>query len=211
MTYQDKSKWLRSNPVTAACHFHYRLNSFFQNVLKSNANPLGKIVDYAIRIEFQARGSPHAHTLIWVEGAPKYGIDPDQDVCDFIDRYITCDIPENEEELKEMVLLLQQHSHSAYCRKRGSCRFNFPKPPSPYTLVASESDSSDSSQDSLKKAQVVLKKVYEYLKKYSMLSLDALLDSTGILADSYINALRYSSNGTNIVLRREPQECTINP
>ena len=31
MTYQDKTKWLRSNPVTAARHFHYRLNSFFQN------------------------------------------------------------------------------------------------------------------------------------------------------------------------------------
>ena len=77
--------------------------------------------------------------------------------------------------------------------------------------MASESDSSDSSQDSLKEAQVVLKKVYEYLQKDSMLSLDALLDSTGISADSYIKALRYSSNGTNIVLKREPHECTINP
>ena len=77
MTYQEKSKWLSSNPVTAAHHFHY-LNAFFHNVLKSSANPLGKVVDYAIRIEFQACGSPHAHTLIWIEGAPKYGINSDQ-------------------------------------------------------------------------------------------------------------------------------------
>lgn len=110
MTYQEKSKWLSSNPLTAARHFHYRLNAFFQNVLKSSANPLGKVVDYAIRIEFQARGSPHAHTLIWVEGAPKHGIDPEQEICDFIDKYITCEIPENDEELKKMVLLLQQQS-----------------------------------------------------------------------------------------------------
>ena len=81
----EKSKWLRSNPVTAARHFHYRLNTFFQNFLKSCANPLGKLTDYAIRIEFQARGSPHAHTLLWIEGAPKYGIDDDQVVCDFIE------------------------------------------------------------------------------------------------------------------------------
>ena len=102
MTYQEKSKWLSSNPVTAARHFHYRLNAFSQNVLKSSANPLGKVVDYAIRIEFQARGSPHAHTLIWIEGAPKYGIDSDQIICDFIEKYITCEIPDDED-FKEMV------------------------------------------------------------------------------------------------------------
>ena len=61
-------------PVMAARHFQYRLQHEF---LKSPAKPLGKIVDYAIRIEFQARGSPHAHTLIWVENAPKIGIDDD--------------------------------------------------------------------------------------------------------------------------------------
>ena len=36
MTFQEKSKWLRSNPVTAARHFHYRLNTFFQKFLKSS-------------------------------------------------------------------------------------------------------------------------------------------------------------------------------
>ena len=116
MTFQEKSKWLRSNPVTAACHFHYRLNTFFQKFLKSCTNPLGKLTDYAIRIEFQARGSPHAHTLLWIEGAPKYGVDDNQVVCDFIDQHVTCKIP-SDEELKDMVLLLQQHSHSSYCRK----------------------------------------------------------------------------------------------
>ena len=70
MTFQEKSKWLRSNPVTAARHFHYHLNTFFQKFLNSCANPLGKLTDYAIKIEFQARGSPHAHTLLWIEGAP---------------------------------------------------------------------------------------------------------------------------------------------
>ena len=56
MTFQEKSKWLQSNPVTVARHFHYRLNTFFQKFLKSCANPLGKLTDYAIRIEFQACG-----------------------------------------------------------------------------------------------------------------------------------------------------------
>ena len=67
LSFEDKSNWLKCNPVTAARHFQYRLNSLFQTFLKSKANPLGQIVDYAIRIEFQARGSPHAHCVIWVK------------------------------------------------------------------------------------------------------------------------------------------------
>ena len=54
LPFEEKSNWLKGNP---ARHFHYRLNVFFQDFLKSTANPLGEIVDYAIRIEFQARGS----------------------------------------------------------------------------------------------------------------------------------------------------------
>ena len=63
LSFEEKSNWLRRNPVTAARHFQNRLNIFFQEFLKSTANPSGEIVDYAIRIEFQARGSPHAHTV----------------------------------------------------------------------------------------------------------------------------------------------------
>ena len=64
LSFEQKSNWLRTNPATAARHFHYRLNVFFQDFLKSTANPLGEIVDYGIRIEFQAQGSLHAHCVI---------------------------------------------------------------------------------------------------------------------------------------------------
>ena len=100
MSFEDKSNWLRCNPVTTARHFQYRLNVFFQEFLKSSAKPLGEIVDYAIRIEFQARGSPHAHTVIWINDAPKFGVDDDQKVCDFIDKYISCGIANEEGRLR---------------------------------------------------------------------------------------------------------------
>ena len=90
LSFEQKSNWLRRNPVTPARHFHYKLSTFFQEFLKSTANPLGEITDYGIRIEFQARGSPHAHCVIWVKDAPKYGVDSDEKVCEFIDQYITC-------------------------------------------------------------------------------------------------------------------------
>ena len=87
LSFDEKSNWLKRNPVTAARHFHYRLTVFFQEFLKSTAKPLDEIADYAIRIEFQARGSPHAHCVIWVKDAPEYGVDHDSKVCDFIDQY----------------------------------------------------------------------------------------------------------------------------
>ena len=106
MSFEEKSSWLRRNPVTAARHFQYRIDTFFQDFLKSKGKPLGEVTDYAIRIEFQARGSPHAHTLIWIKDAPKYSINNDQEVCDFIDQYISCSIPIEEGPLRDLVLLL---------------------------------------------------------------------------------------------------------
>ena len=85
----------------AARHFQYRLSTFFKDVLKSKANPLGEIVDYAIRIEFQSRGSPHAHCVLWVKDAPLYGVDSNSDICAFIDQYVTCAIPAIDGKLKE--------------------------------------------------------------------------------------------------------------
>ena len=44
MSFEDKSRWLRQNSITTARHFQYRLNTFLQMFLKSDAHPLGKLV-----------------------------------------------------------------------------------------------------------------------------------------------------------------------
>ena len=86
LPWNMKSMWLNSNPVTPARMFHYRLDAFVLTFLKSSAQPIGQIVEYVIRIEFQARGSPHAHTLIWVKDAPKLGYADEEYVKTFIDK-----------------------------------------------------------------------------------------------------------------------------
>ena len=156
MTFEQKSTWLRRNPVTAARHFQYRLNTFFQEFLKSTAKPLGEIADYGNRIEFQVRGSPHAHCVIWVKDAPRFGECDDSEVCEFIDKYISCDIPNEEGKLKDLVLLLQQHKHASYCKRGNRCRFSFPHPPSPRTLIAKQ----ECEKEAVEKAQTVLSKVH---------------------------------------------------
>ena len=86
--------------------FLHRIEASFSEYLLSDAHPLGHITDYVIEIEFQMRGSPHAHCLLWVKDAPQIDKDPDDVICAFIDKYITAVIPpiapENEHHIKLM-------------------------------------------------------------------------------------------------------------
>ncbi len=204
LSFEDKSNWIRCNPVTAARHYQYRLNTFFQEFLKSPANPLGELVEYAIRIEFQARGSPHAHCLLWIKDAPKYGVDSNASVCQFIDQYITCAIPDDSDnELKDLVLLLQQHKHSNYCRHHKRCRFNFPHPPSNETLIAEPNEiASDTSH--------ILTSMYKVLVENSNDSMNELLIKADVTLDQYVSALQVSTKSSVVILRRKPKECNIN-
>ena len=194
-----------ADPVTAARHFHYRLNVFFQEFLKSTAKPLGEIADYAIRIEFQARGSPHAHCVIWVKDAPEFGASSDADVCAFIDKYVLCKLPKDGK-FKELVLLLQNHKHSSYCRRNKSCRFSFPKPPSPKTLIKKVDLEHDIEHD-----KCVLTKVQKLIADGNTeLSLSELLDKAKVTEQEYVDALELSTNSSVVILQREPSECYIN-
>ena len=100
LPWRLKSMWLRSNPVTPTQMFQYRLDAFVITFLKSSAQPIGEVIEYVIRIEFQARGSPHAHSLIWIKDAPKLGYADEADVKTFIDKYISCSLPDNDQELR---------------------------------------------------------------------------------------------------------------
>ena len=64
--------------------------------------------------------------MLWVKGAPKLGIDSEEDICDFIDRYISGRLPDKEEdpELYERVSKLQVHSHRDKCQKDIKVQFS---------------------------------------------------------------------------------------
>ena len=113
---------------------------FLKEVIMLYANPIGKVKYYFYRVEFQMRGSPHTHCLFWIEDASKLSDDTDDKVVEFIDRYVSCELPakEEDEEMNKITSNVQMHSrrHSKSCKKKGTeCRFNFPKPPSDRTFV----------------------------------------------------------------------------
>ena len=197
MSFEEKSKWLRQNPVTAARHFQYRLNTFF---LKSSAREL---VGYAIRIEFQARGSPHAHTILWIKNASKLNVYTDEDVCTFIDQYVKCNIQDN----KELVQLVQKHRHSATCRRHGKCRFHYPRPE---TVIARQSTAATYPEEQAEQALAAVRKVLDDKDTPEDISMDELLLKAGVSSDMYLCGLKMCSTGNNDVMKRKPSESWIN-
>ena len=67
-----------------ARHFQYKAEVFFREIIL--VGPLGKTKYYAIRIEFQERGSPHVHLFIWIFNAPN--IENEAAYIEFIEKTI---------------------------------------------------------------------------------------------------------------------------
>ena len=90
LTWIQKTKLVQKDPITCSRYFDHRVHEFIKTVLNSDHQPIGKLSDYFYRVEFQQRGSPHIHMLMWIDGAPKYKQNPIAEVVSFIDQYISC-------------------------------------------------------------------------------------------------------------------------
>ena len=121
-----------------------RFRQLFGKIIYSGMHPVGQVIDHNERREFQSRGAQHPHGILHVKGAPVFDEDSDEDVIKFIDRYITCAIPDerNYPRLHKLVTTVQIHGHSQTCEKKKGvkCRFNFPAPPTKNTRIVRKPD-----------------------------------------------------------------------
>ena len=119
LSYNERCSMLNLNTVVVAKHFQHRVETFFTELLLSHKNPIGKIIYYALRIEFQMRGSPHLHALIWTSDCPKLTSDNKEAYVEFIDKHVQAYLPdkETEPELHDLVKTYQKHNLSKSCRK----------------------------------------------------------------------------------------------
>ena len=177
LDWNGRSKLLKNNPIMTAVMFNHRFHTFRKEII-INQKVIGKVKDHFHRIEFQQRGSPHAHCLFWIEDAPLLDTDDDQTVCDFVHKYATCDLPDPtiDPELHELVCNVQQHSknHSQSCRKKGTtCRFNFPRPPSEKTFISRPQSLTDPSieqspQQMKSNAQNILERLWNVIQNANL-------------------------------------------
>ncbi|MES9882265.1 MAG: DUF6570 domain-containing protein, partial [Sedimenticola sp.] len=217
LSWEQKCEWLRSNPLTAARHFQYRLDCIMKNVILSDAKPVGEVLHFFYRIEFQQRGSPHCHGVLWIKDAPHPERSTPAEITAFVDRYVSSQIPsaEEDQQLHSLVTQLQKHTHSASCRKTGrQCRFNFPKPISTSTILSRPSDfSSEDTSVNMKEAKQRLANVKTFLhdcQDLDNISIADVLAYCGMTEDVYHEALEHSATDTSVFMRRNPCDVNIN-
>ena len=181
--------------------------------LFSSAEPLGKISDWFYRVEYQQRGSPHIHMLLWLENVPQFQEDSDNDVTAFIDKIITCQKPIDNVELLNLVNR-QVHRHSHTCRKNTSskCRFNYPQPPMTQTVILYplDEETSDSEIRMHKNNWKLIKTCLDENKDDEDITVDELLSKLNITEENYLLAIRSSLNTPTIFLKRNYNEVRIN-
>ena len=138
----------------------------------------------------------------WIEGAPRYGINTDEECCQFIDKYIFCEIPDEKEdpELHGLVTKLQTHRCiKSKCKKKkgDGCRYNFPRLPSEYTLITAGQHCEEYTalDPELKKHfKVLFNRVKTALEKENaekFLNLDDFLHSLNISKEGYYKMLKF--------------------
>ncbi|XP_071153509.1 uncharacterized protein [Mytilus edulis] len=221
LDWTAKSEILRLNPVMNAVMFDHRFHTFLKEIIIKRSI-VGKVKDHFHRIEFQQRGSPHAHCLFWIEDAPLLDKADDQTVCDFVDKYVTCELPDNtvDPELHEIVSSVQQHSkhHTKSCKKKGTtCRFHFPRPPSEKTFISRRQSLAD---PQLKKppqqlkdhAQSVLHNLWTIINNENLgdITTDRLFAAAGITQKDLEDASNILTKRNTVTLKRSPSDLWIN-
>lgn len=84
--------------------------------------------------------------MIWIKDAPILGTSSDEEVAEFISKYATCRLPDKNRfpTLYSRVMAYQQHHHNSYCLRTKKtrqnrfikrCRFDFPRPTAPNTVL----------------------------------------------------------------------------
>ena len=228
MSNDEKCKMLNSNPVVVAKHFQFRLERLFKDLILSTSNPIGKVQYYAIRIELQFRGSPHAHCFIWVKDFPLLTEETTDSFVEFIDQHVQAYLsdPISEPELHQLVKMYQTHAHSETCRryKNLPCRFNFGhfftnrtivgKPLASHVNDKERCDKLALRKTLLTKVKTVINETLNPSKKETYnpnRTIEDILHSLDITEKDYYEALSTAA-GTDyeLHLKHPPNSCFIN-
>ncbi|KAI4881835.1 hypothetical protein NFI96_007838, partial [Prochilodus magdalenae] len=217
LDWVTKCEIIRSNPVTVIRLFEKRVEALMKDLILSPAQPIGEVVDMFYRVEFQARGSGHIHCLFWIKDAPEYGKDDDRTVTAFIDKYISCQLPDEQTdpELHNIVKEVQSHSrgHTKSCKKgKRHCRFGFPKPPVKSTFITQPRERQTDETDPKAQCKAKLKPVWDLLNDpaASFENTDAFLSKCNMTYDEFYSHLNSLSEANVVMQKREIKDCWIN-
>ena len=220
----DTHKLIRENILMVIRIFDHRLRSFTSKIILKQWCKL-KIQYFTYRIEFQLRGLPHCHGVLWFdkEDIEPYYLDGTQEfdgkkLVQLIDDLISCEIPNTSEELCEIVNQVQIHNHTKKCLNSTlQCKYKFPRFPSKRTLISKplDEDLSDSEKESiLQDRSAILNKVLNALTNKEVMTaydnIEDLFHDLNIDYEHYEACLLISDHGNNVILKRNLSEIFVN-
>ena len=156
--------------------------------------------------------------IIWIEDAPVLSDGSGRDdVLKFIDQFITCERhPEGEH---ADFVKYQFHGHTHTCRKKtpgkkNGCRFQFPKPPMPSTIISTPLDDecdSDLMDDAKYDMEIIEEKLNSMGKKFNQdIPFDDFLAQLEMSSERYYNAIRSTLRRATVFLKRSTNAIFIN-
>jgi hypothetical protein len=214
LTWSEKCRLISSDPVTCSRYFHYLVHIFLSQFLNTDSSPFGRLVDWWLRIEFQHRGSPHVHMLLWIENAPRYGTNENSEVIQYIDKIISCRREVNSQEVNALTDL-QLHRHTRTCRKQirksTVCRFGFPKYPHVKTQILQPllCESAEKRQHT-RNLNHIRALISELKTTDEEMTMESFMQLINMNYDDYISAIRSSLKTDTLFLQRSPSEIRVN-
>jgi len=210
--YNEKAMLINEDPVTCALYFN-KLVDTLMNILSSpKLSPFGRhyVIHYFKRIEFQHRGSPHAHTLLWLAEAPDYVIGTESSsLIELIDRVISVSASYASGHIN-----LQKHHHTFTCYKniignRKESRFEAPFMPSRSTIILSPMQKEENGFSGYFKHN---KNIKSNLENTDYPDIDTFYFQNNVFSDDhYHHILRAGIKRPRVFLRRQPSEKWHNP
>ena len=145
----SSNKLCVEDPVSVSRKYSQQFHALFNEVLVKG-QVLGQITHHFWKKEYQARGAPHYHMVVWIRDAPVVGVDDSDTVTRFIDERITCKLPckKTDPTLHKLVTKYNFHTCNQYCRRPRKvngryiiqCRFLYPLPVSDTTTLLNVDD-----------------------------------------------------------------------
>lgn len=217
LPFKEKARLIQKDPISCALYFNRR----FQLVRKTWNHKDGpfmghKILHYFYRIEFQHRGSPHVHMILWIDNVPKYKErEMNEKLIEFIDKVMTSS-SENPDVDAEL-LCYQYHNCKGTCKRivkgKQICRFNAPFLPMDRTRIL-EPLPQDQITD--KEEQKVLREKYEKIRQVlkddaqDINTFEEFLERVDCTLEEYIQIVKFNIKQSKVFLKRTPKDSRIN-
>lgn len=206
----QRAKLVNNDPVTCAAYFD-KLVDVVMRILKSpRFSPFGKynVVDYFKRIEFQQRGSAHAHIMLWCANDPRESVSEDMPAT--IEMINTLCSIDAHRWLDPLVAKKHEHAHTRTCYKHNDkrCRFNIPYWPMKEDRVLVPLPAEDSRRSQLKKRALEIREVLE-IKVFE--NFDDFLADCECTEEYYLDVIRAWLQRPTFFFKRSMKELFLNP